>query len=42
MVLDFDAGGNLVGIDIDHASKVTNLSGLKIEGLSMSSLVLLQ
>jgi uncharacterized protein YuzE len=23
VVLDFDASGNLVGIDIDHASKVT-------------------
>ena len=25
-VLDFDAEGKLVGIDLDHASKVANLS----------------
>ncbi len=37
VVLDFDASGNLVGIDIDHASKFANLSSLKIEGLAMSS-----
>jgi uncharacterized protein YuzE len=42
VVLDFDAAGNLVGIDIDHASKVANLSSLNIEGLSMSSLSLIQ
>jgi uncharacterized protein YuzE len=34
VALDFDAEGNLVGIDIDHASKVANLSSLHIEGLS--------
>jgi uncharacterized protein YuzE len=33
VVLDFDTEGNLVGIDIDHASKVANLSSLRIEGL---------
>ena len=38
VVLDLDAEGNLVGIDIDHASKVANLSRLEVEGLSMSSL----
>lgn len=26
VVLDFDANGNLVGIDIDHAGKVVNCS----------------
>jgi uncharacterized protein YuzE len=26
VVLDYDADGNLVGIDIDHASKKLNLS----------------
>lgn len=42
VVLDFDAQGNLVGIDIDHASKVADFSSLKIEGLSMSRLSLMQ
>lgn len=42
VVLDFDAEGNLVGIDIDHASKVVNLSRLEVAGLSMSSLSLSQ
>jgi uncharacterized protein YuzE len=35
VVLDFDTEGNLVGIDIDHASKVASLSSLQIEGLLM-------
>jgi uncharacterized protein YuzE len=38
VVLDFDGEGALVGIDIDHASKVVNLAYLEVEGLSMSSL----
>jgi uncharacterized protein YuzE len=29
VVLDFDADGALVGIDIDHASQVVNLSRLE-------------
>ena len=33
VVLDFDAEGNLVGIDIDQASKRTNLSRLEANGL---------
>lgn len=36
IVLDFDTQGSLVGIDIDHASKVTNLSRLEIERLPRS------
>ena len=40
VVLDFDVEGTLVGIDIDHASKVANLSQLHVEGLAMSSLSL--
>jgi uncharacterized protein YuzE len=28
VVLDYDAGGNLVGIDIDHASQKLNLREL--------------
>jgi uncharacterized protein YuzE len=42
MVLDFDAEGNLVGIDIDHASKVASLPSLQIEGLLWPSLSLMQ
>lgn len=30
VVLDFDEDGNLVGIDIDHASKVADLSRLEL------------
>jgi len=42
VVLDLDAEGNLVGIDIDHASKVANLSRLEVEGLPMSSVSLIR
>ena len=38
VVLDFDPEKHLVGIDIDHASKVTSLSQVEIEGFSMSNL----
>lgn len=37
VVLDFDAEGNLVGIDIDNASKVANLSQLEVEELPLAS-----
>jgi uncharacterized protein YuzE len=40
VVLDFDGKGNLVGIDIDHASKVVNLSRLEAESLPVTSLSL--
>ena len=33
VVLDFDAEGHMVGIDIDHASKVVDLSKLESEAL---------
>lgn len=33
VVLDFDADGNLVGIDIDRASQVVDLSRLEAESL---------
>ncbi len=33
VVLDFDAEGRLVGIDIDHASEVVNLAKVEIEAL---------
>lgn len=42
VVLDFDVEGALVGIDIDHASKIANLSHIQVEGLSMSSLSVTQ
>jgi uncharacterized protein YuzE len=38
VVLDFDDTGSLVGIDIDHASKVVDLSRLETEALPLSSL----
>ena len=38
VVLDFDTEGNLIGIDIDHASKVTSLAHLEVSGLSVSNL----
>lgn len=31
--LDLDGNGNLVGIDIDHASEVVNLERLVVEAL---------
>jgi len=40
IVLDFDAEGHLVGIDIDHASQVVNLSRLEAEALPISHLTL--
>jgi uncharacterized protein YuzE len=36
VVMDFDAEGMLVGIDIDNTGKVANLSRLEVEGLTMS------
>jgi len=35
IVLDLDEEGNLVGLDIDQASKKINLSRLEIEALPM-------
>ena len=37
VVLDFDAGGNLVGIDIDRASQTVNLSRLEAEMLPVTT-----
>lgn len=39
VVLDFDAEGHLVG-DIDHASRIINLSRLEAEVLPITSLSL--
>ncbi len=36
VVLDFDDQGHLVGIDIDHASQIVNLSRLEAEALPIS------
>ncbi len=40
VVLDFDAQGNLVGIDIDHASKIADLSKLEADALPIAKLSL--
>jgi len=40
VVLDFDEEGHLVGIDIDHASRVVNLSRLEAEALPITNLSL--
>lgn len=40
VVLDFDAEGNLVGIDIDRASKIVDLTRLEAEALPISSVSL--
>jgi len=37
LVVDFDAEGNIVGIDIDHASKKLDLSKLETESLPVPS-----
>ena len=36
VVLDFDADGHLVGIDVDHASKIMDLSRLEVESLPVA------
>ena len=41
VVLDFDAEGQLVGIDIDHASRVVDLSRLEAEALPINTLSLM-
>jgi uncharacterized protein YuzE len=40
IVLDFDADGRLVGIDIDHASKNAALTSLQVEDLPVRQTVL--
>ncbi len=39
VVLDFDAEGNLVGIDIDHASKHVNLRQLESIALPVHTVI---
>ena len=40
VVSDFDEEGNLVGIDIDRASKIVNLSRLEAESLPITAVSL--
>lgn len=40
IVLDFDAEGHLVGLDIEHASKVVDISRLEANALPITSLVM--
>jgi uncharacterized protein YuzE len=40
VVLDFDAEGHLVGIDLDHASKFVNLSRLEANSLPVQVVAL--
>jgi uncharacterized protein YuzE len=42
VVLDFDAAGRVVGIDIDQASRMIDLSRLEAEGLPLRSVLLSQ
>lgn len=37
VVVDFDKDGQIVGIDIDNASKIVNLSRLEAESLPVAS-----
>ena len=38
IVLDFGEQGELVGIDLDHASKVSNLSQIEMDSLPLRTL----
>lgn len=38
VVLDFDADGGLVGIDIDHASRIVDLHSFEAEELPLGKL----
>lgn len=40
VVLDFDEEGNLVGIDLDHASQIVDLNHIETESLPISSILL--
>jgi uncharacterized protein YuzE len=42
VVLDFDAQGHVIGIDIDHASQIVDLSRLEAEALPVTTLSLSQ
>ena len=38
LVIDFDADGHVVGIDIDHASKIVDMSRLEAEALPVEKI----
>lgn len=40
VVMDFDEDGHIVGIDIDHASQLVNLSRLEAQGIPIGYLSL--
>jgi uncharacterized protein YuzE len=40
IVVDFDESNSIVGIDIDHASKVLNLNNLEITSVPAKKLIL--
>ncbi|MBI4686128.1 MAG: DUF2283 domain-containing protein [Nitrospirae bacterium] len=40
IVVDFDENNNIVGIDIDHASKILSLSELEIDSIPAKKLIL--
>lgn len=40
VVLDFNASGQLVGIDVDHASEIVDLSRLEAEALPIGSVAI--
>ncbi|MEA3239502.1 MAG: DUF2283 domain-containing protein [Candidatus Bipolaricaulota bacterium] len=42
VILDFDSEGRLVGIDIDHASNILDLSRLEAESLPIANLLIKQ
>jgi len=42
VVLDLDDKGKIVGIDIDHASRIVNLSRLETTGLPLEKLRTIQ
>jgi uncharacterized protein YuzE len=42
VVMDFDAEGQLVGVDIDNASKIVDLSRLEADSLPVSNLSLVR
>ncbi len=37
VVIDFDENGHIVGIDIDHASKIVNLKKIESSSLPLQS-----
>lgn len=42
VILDFDSEGRLVGIDIDHASNILDLSRLEVKSLPIANLLIKQ